>query len=733
MPPRVRAGSVDRSGLLDVFDASVFCAVVRAPAGYGKSTLLAQWCDRDDVGLTAWFSLDESHDDPVSFWSGVTAAIERVVPGFGGSYIDLLQKPGMSLLDSVMPRLVNEVIDLPQTVTVVLDDLQTVTDPVTLDALAWMMAQLPQKLRMLIGTRVEPSLPMARLRASGHLVEIDRAELAFDRDDAEAMLRAMCPDLGDADVNVAVSKTEGWPAGMAVIGMALAGEDDPSGLLADFDGRDLTIENYLVEEVLDQASPQDRQWMRLTSVLDVLTADSCNAVAEVTDSAVRLRRLEESNTLLIRLDRNGTNYRFHHLFAECLRKRLELADPDAYRAAHRRACDWHLTHAHPEAAFHHAFHTDDTDLAADVATRFGLELLSSGRTQTLRRQLERLGETVIAEHPDLALVGAWMSGVEGSERAPVDVPYYLDLALAHAERSALGPEALRETVAWTAVLFQFASVSEACALGDRIESLDEYRTGRLIALTMANYFAGRPDQATRFARHALTSERGAPDSRLTVLEIALFKAYLANIATDEGRFDAARTLAEQAMTTMAEKNLSETAPAASVPIALGRLQARLGRHDEARELLEHGLRYAPSYSTPRIFALLELARLAIDRDDMPSALDHLDTAAAAIDAHADPGKLASDHRALVRICRTAGPARPASTGPDLTERELELLALLATDLTNREIAQRLFISHNTVKSHLRVIYRKLGVASRTDAIAVATRLGVLTGDRASPG
>ena len=163
MPPRVRAGSLDRSRLLDVFDESVFCAVVRAPAGYGKSTLLSQWCDRDDTGLVAWFALDEFHDDPVSFWLGFTAAIDRVLPGFGASYVDLLQRPGVSLIDSVLPRVINEIVDLPEQVSVVLDDLQTVTNPATLHSLTSMMSQFPQNLRLLIGTRAEPGLPLTRL------------------------------------------------------------------------------------------------------------------------------------------------------------------------------------------------------------------------------------------------------------------------------------------------------------------------------------------------------------------------------------------------------------------------------------------------------------------------------------------------------------------------------------------------------------------------------------------
>jgi len=179
--------------------------------------------------------------------------------------------------------------------------------------------------------------------------------------------------------------------------------------------------------------------------------------------------------------------------------------------------------------------------------------------------------------------------------------------------------------------------------------------------------------------------------------------------------------------------LTESRPAASIPIALGRLHTRLGNYGEAEVLLRQGLRYAPSYSTPRIFALLELARLAIEVDDVAEALGHLDLAGAAIDAHADAGALVDEHRRLVRICRSAGADHSTATGPDLTDREVELLQLLATDSTNRQIAQQLFISHNTVKSHLRVIYRKLDVASRSEAVAVATELGVLTCERPSPG
>ncbi len=735
MPPRVRPRSVDRSRLLDVLgaDDSVFCAVVRAPAGYGKSTLLKQWCERADSGLVAWFSLDEYHDDPISFWSGFTAAIDRVVPGFGAGYLELLHRPGVSLLDSVMPRVVNEIVELPEPVTVVLDDLQTVTQRATLDSLAWLMSQLPRNLRLLIGTRTEPKLPLARLRAYGHLVELDATQLALDRHDAAAMIREMCPGLEEEHIQVAITKTEGWPAGLAMICMALAGDVEPASFLADFDGRDLTIENYLVEEVLNQLPREDRRWLQLTSVLDVLTPDACDAIAEVTDSAARLQRLSESNALLIGLDRHGTTYRYHHLFAECLQKRLLLADPDGYAAAHRRACTWHVDHDHPEAAFGHALQAGDVDLAARVATESGAFLMASGRTRTVRSQLQRLGEDVVVQYPDLALVGALVVGMEGSDRTPIDMPYYLDLALANPDRSQLGPDALRETASWLAVLFTFAPVGRTCALGDQVESFEEYRQGRLLALTMANYFAGRPDQTKRFAEQGLTSAGGAPDPRISVLEIALFIAYLANVATDAGQFDRAHALCDEAWAIFSENNMDEIPSAAAIPLALGRLFTRLGRYSEAEELLQRGLRVTPSWSTVRIFALLELARLAIDLEDLPTALDHLEKAATAIEAHEDAGALGSQQRALLRLCQSATADDPATNGPDLTDRELELLELFSKDLTNRQIAERLYISHNTVKSHLRVIYKKLGVASKADAVVRATQLGLYPEPPASPG
>lgn len=732
-PPRVRARSVDRSRLLDVFDESVFCAVVRAPAGYGKSTLLTQWCDREDTGPVAWFSLDDFHDDPVSFWLGFTAAIDRVLPGFGASYVDLLQRPGVSVIDSVLPRVINEIVDLPEHVSVVLDDLQTVTNQVTLNSLTSMMSQFPKNLRLLIGTRAEPSLPLTRLRASGQLVEIDVTQLAFDRHDAELMLRAMCADLSDSDIKVAIAKAEGWPSGLAMMGMVLAGEVERASFLADFDGRDVTIENYLLEEVLNQLSHEDRRWMQLTSVLDVLAPDSCDAVAEVTDSGLRLRRLAGSNALLIALDRRGDAYRFHQLFAECLQERLRLVDPDAHRAAHRRACDWNLHHDRHEAAFNHALHAGDVDLAANVATASATALMSSGRTQTVRQQLGRLGETVIAEHPDLALVGALVSGVEGDERAPIDVPYYLDLALTDPDRSATDPRVLRETAEAISVLFSFAPVGEACALGDQIDAISVYRRGRLTALTTANYFAGRHDESRRYAQHALTGSRGAPDPRTSTMEIAICTAYLANIAVDDGQFDQAGALINDAMTMIDENDLMETPSATGVPIAAGRLQARLGAYAEAEELFQLGLRYAPSWSMMRIFARVELARMSIEQEEIPTALGHLEAAGIAIDAHPDPGVLVNQHQALIRMCRSAAVDFPAASRPDLSSRELELVGLLSTDMTNREIAEQLFISHNTVKSHLRLIYQKLGATSRDEAVAKAAE-GRLQGETPpSPG
>ncbi len=412
--PRRRRGLVARPRLSDRLGREVPPLVlVSAPAGFGKTTLLTEWlaAARTDGTLVAWLSLDQRDDDPATFWTYLVSALRTAVPDVGAQALALLQSP-QSATDAVLATLLNELQSVPDELVLVLDDYHVIEAADIHDGVAFLLDHLPPQLHLVIATRVDPPLPLARLRARGELVEVRAADLRFGPDEAAAYLGdVMGLTLTDGEVAALEGRTEGWIAALQLAALSMQGRDDVAGFIAGFAGDDRFVVDYLVEEVLQRQPEQVRSFLLQTSVLTRLTGPLCDAVTGQDGGKAMLEALERGNLFVVPLDDRRRWYRYHHLFGDVLRARLLDENPDLVRALNLRASDWYERNGDPSAAIDHALAGEDFGRAADLVER-ALPAMGRARQEArLRRWLEALPDELFGVRPVLAVgyVGALMS------------------------------------------------------------------------------------------------------------------------------------------------------------------------------------------------------------------------------------------------------------------------------------------------------------------------------------
>ena len=386
--------------------------LVSAPAGFGKTTLLTEWiADPSRNGQVAWLSLDERDSDPVTFWTYVIAALRTAAPGVGDAAMSLLHSPD-SPTEAVVASLLNEVDALPDDVVLVLDDLHVVDSREVYDGIRALLDRLPPQLHVVIATRTDPPLALARLRARGELVEIRAGDLRFTADESKAFLTdVMGVAVTADDVAVLEDRTEGWIAALQLAGLSLQGRDDVAGFIAGFAGDDRFVVDYLVEEVLQRQGDDATEFLLQTSILDRLTGSLCDAVTARDGGRDIIEKLDRANLFLVSLDDQRAWYRYHHLFRDVLRARLMHERPADIPSLHRRASTWFEEHGHLFEAIHHALAADDDQRAATLMELAIPAVRVQRQDATLLGWHGALPADVVRARPALSVgfVGALMS------------------------------------------------------------------------------------------------------------------------------------------------------------------------------------------------------------------------------------------------------------------------------------------------------------------------------------
>jgi LuxR family transcriptional regulator, maltose regulon positive regulatory protein len=430
--PRAREGRVGRSRLSERLDrgSDSRLVLVSAPAGFGKTTLLAEWLAGRSTATgqaAAWLSLDAGDNDPAHFWTYVIAGLRTVVPSMGDAALDLLRNPQALPVEAVLTTLLND-LGAVDDVVLVLDDYHVIESREVHEGVSFLLDHLPPQLHLVIASRSDPPLPLARLRARGDLTEVRAADLRFTTEEAASYLNgAMGLELTATDVATLEGRTEGWIAALQLAALSLQGRDRPQDFIAGFAGDDRYVVDYLVEEVVQRQPEEVQDFLLRTSILSRLTGPLCDAVAGGAGGRAMLQQLERGNLFLVPLDDQRRWYRYHHLFADVLQARLLDEQPELVPQLHDRASRWYADNDDAAEAIRHAMSGGDVQRAADLV-ELSLPAVRRDRQEPLlRRWLEAIPEDVLRMRPVLCVAYA------GSRLATAEVAG-VDARLADAER-----------------------------------------------------------------------------------------------------------------------------------------------------------------------------------------------------------------------------------------------------------------------------------------------------------
>lgn len=419
--PKPQPRSVQRARLSERLDEGSERALtlVSAPAGFGKTTAITTWvagCGRP----VAWLSLDAGDRDPARFMAHLIAALQTIQPQIGHSVLPALLSPQPPLMDAILTVVLNDIAAVPERFILVLDDYHLVDTRTVDDAVTFLLTHLPPHMHLVISTREDPQLPLARFRARGQMTELRATDLRFTPAEAAAFLNdVMGLRLDAADVSALESRTEGWITGLQLAAISMRGLDDAAGFIASFTGSHRFVLDYLVEDVLHQQPGPVQAFLLRTSILDQLCGPLCDAVVDdpTTPGRETLEYLERVNLFLVPLDNERRWYRYHHLFAELLRQRLQqsLAGTDSadVHAYHARASTWFEAHGHEIEAFQHAAAAQDIERAQRLIAGQGVPLFVRGGTTQVLEWLESLPTSVLNARPALWVTWATVLLVAG--------------------------------------------------------------------------------------------------------------------------------------------------------------------------------------------------------------------------------------------------------------------------------------------------------------------------------
>jgi LuxR family maltose regulon positive regulatory protein len=378
--------------------------LVSAPAGFGKTTLLAQWFAESGLPV-AWLSLEAEDNDPTRFLSYLIAALQTLDAQIGTTALVLLRTPQPPSPEAVLAMLTNDLVDRDGgDVALVLDDYHVITADPLQRGMTYLVEHLPPQLHLILATRADPPLPLARLRAQGQLSEVRTADLRFGAAEASTFLQTvMGLDLPAEAITTLEHRTEGWIAGLQLAALSLQGRADVSAFLAAFTGSHRFVLDYLSDEVLAQQPTPVQTFLLHTSILERLSGPLCDAVTEQEGSQAMLEALERANLFVVALDEERGWYRYHHLFAEMLRRHLLQAEPILVPDLHRRASDWYEQHNLPIEAVQHALAMPDVELAARLIEPIALSVALHGQISTVLGWLNALPEALVRAHPFLCV------------------------------------------------------------------------------------------------------------------------------------------------------------------------------------------------------------------------------------------------------------------------------------------------------------------------------------------
>jgi ATP/maltotriose-dependent transcriptional regulator MalT len=600
--PPTRPNTIRRPHLIERLNEGTRreLTLIAAPAGFGKTTLLSEWAAGSE-GPVAWLSLDEADSEPTRFLAYVVAALQRIDASVGRGVLGLLESPQPPPTESILTALLNEVTTTAVSVTLVLDDYHVIDSRSIDAALAFLLSHLPSQIRLVVSTREDPRLPLARLRAQGQLTELRSAELRFTSTEAAEFLnRGMGLNLTAEDIASLENRTEGWIAGLQMVALSLQGRSDTGAFIRAFTGSHRFVLDYLVEEVLQRQPEHIQNFLLHTAILEQLSGPLCDAVAQRSDSRAVLAALERRNLFVASLDDNRRWYRYHPLFADALQARLMEAQPDQISGLHRRASAWYEQNGLQSGAISHALAGRDFERAAGLIELAWPETEEGLRATAWLRWVQALPNDLVRARPVLSVWYAYALLASGAMEVA-------EARLTDAERW-LEPADHLETKSSTEMVVadeeQFRSLPATIAIG---------RAYHAQAL-------GDAPSTVKYAQRALDL---LPDG--DPLRRGQATALLGLTSWADGELETAdRVFADYTSQLRAVGNLPD---AISTTFVLSEVRMALGRLRKAFNTLERFIQFLMERAEPMPPEAADLyrglAELNRERGDLEPAADHL--------------------------------------------------------------------------------------------------------------
>ena len=724
--PRLRDEIAARPRLTDpLVGATGHLVFISAPPGFGKSTLLGQWNALDSRPF-AFVSLEPADNDPAVLWSNIVQSIRRNLPTIGGTVEASLESLGGLAVESIVRRVAAELEQLDQPLVLALEDVHTIKNPTCLESIASLLTHPAGPLTVALSSRADPMLPLGRLRASGELIELRAGDLAFTESESKQILNGVLGlGLSDADVVLLHEHTEGWPVGIHLASMGLRHTDDRAAFLRSFGGSSRHVVDYLAEVVVNGLDEDVRAFLVETSILGKLCGSLCDAVTGRDDSAAMLEQLDRSNLFVTALDDHRLWYRYHHLFGELLLTRLHAEMPSRIPELHREAARWMKAAGDLGGSILHSISAGDLHQAADMVETSWPLMAGRGRVVTLLEWLDAFPDGYVESEARLSLPRTLAMGVLGRES---EARRSLNDALRSGYERELpdGTGTVEQAAAVVRSQFPWGNAAELHAAAQVVKGFRDalappFQPGASFGIGMANVLCGDYGEETR-----LELERGVEMGIelglwVNVVNCLGLRAHLAlarNEAADAESFG--RRAIDEATT----HGLEDLPALGYHMVAYGAGVARAGRLVEGDALLARGIALLDDFD-PLLRAHACLLRVPVRRQlgEGENARTLLDEANASLAQCGDPGVIGDLAAQVARAFSTSH--RRSATRTEPTDRELDVLRLLGKGLSQREIANELFLSFNTIHSHTKSLYAKLDAASREEAVARAREQGIL--------
>ncbi len=745
--PRQPAYLVPREYLVNKLEAGRQgkLILVSAPAGFGKTSLIAEWAQRcTDECLVSWVHLDQNDNDLNRFLSYIIAALQSHQQEIGEAALFGMGSTPPAPNENILTSLVNDLDSLDGDLILILDDYHRVNIPEIHDGVSFLIEHLPAHVVIVLATRADPPLALHKLRAQGELTEIRAVDLRFSLKDTEALFEsALNRKIDDQDIKALDKRVEGWVAGLQMVALSMQNREDTHEFVESFSGSHRFIMDYLSEEIFNNQPKQIQEFLLLTSVLDRLCGPLCDAIlidgiretgsqgdaypleehGGISQSKDLLEELERSNLFLQPLDDEKRWYRYHHLFAELLQQRLRQTWPEKIPGLLARAARWFAEEQFYDEAFNYALASDNFDFAADLIESEALGLLKSGALTTLMAGLKRLPDGSILVRPWLCVYYGWVLLLTGDFS---EIPRYLHAAEGHQEDL---PD-LKDIQGHIAAIRSYASLLG----GDMQVGYDQARKAQallpeedltarsVVAFVLGGVKVMQQDISGAIEAMQAAGEMGERAGNIH-LAVPAWSA-VGYLLISQGKLTAAEAAYDRAMKLATGKGGRPLPIAANVYSGLAQLY--LARNDlvNARQAAEQGIELADRWGNMDSLAgnylsLAQINQLEGQASEAQQALEQVKQIAA---THTlTPG--IEERLAAIEAQEKDG-GQGMLVEP-ITERELEVLRLMAEGHSNLEIAEQLVVALGTVKAHTSSIYRKLDVRSRTEAVIKASELGLL--------